>query len=148
MIVLLQPLWWRCVDCVIHHERDVREKKHYICVARTSSKKRDCDTWSLLLLAVTVWSFAHMPLGLFRSQQYNGLDWVLITNTCRKKRIKFQKVVQRASLFARYRKETLNIQKPLLEQACTHFKSKPSSIISSIALHLVVWTIVCFLGAF
>ena len=23
--MLLQPLWWRCVDCVIHHERDERE---------------------------------------------------------------------------------------------------------------------------
>ena len=24
--VLLQPLQWCCVDCVIHHERDVREE--------------------------------------------------------------------------------------------------------------------------
>jgi len=24
--VLLQPLRWCCVDCVIHHERDVREE--------------------------------------------------------------------------------------------------------------------------
>jgi len=32
---LLQPLRWRCVDCVIHHERDVREEQHdYICSAR------------------------------------------------------------------------------------------------------------------
>ena len=33
--MLLQPLRWRCVDCVIHHERDVREEKHYMNVART-----------------------------------------------------------------------------------------------------------------
>ena len=26
VMVLLQPLWWRCVDCVIHHERDVHEE--------------------------------------------------------------------------------------------------------------------------
>ena len=26
LLILLQPLWWRCVDCVIHHERDVREE--------------------------------------------------------------------------------------------------------------------------
>jgi len=26
VFVLLQPLRWRCVDCVIHHERDVREE--------------------------------------------------------------------------------------------------------------------------
>jgi len=35
--VLLQPLRWRCVKCVIHHERDVREEKHYIYVAPTSN---------------------------------------------------------------------------------------------------------------
>jgi len=32
--MLLQPLRWRCVGCVIHHERDVREEQHhYICCA-------------------------------------------------------------------------------------------------------------------
>ena len=25
-MMLLQTLRWRCVDCVIHHERDVREE--------------------------------------------------------------------------------------------------------------------------
>jgi len=35
-IVLLQPLWWCCVDCVIHHERDVREEQKYMYVTRTS----------------------------------------------------------------------------------------------------------------
>ena len=28
-VVVLQPLRWRCVDCVIHHERDVREEQHH-----------------------------------------------------------------------------------------------------------------------
>jgi len=27
-LVLLQPLGWRCVECVIHHGRDVREEQH------------------------------------------------------------------------------------------------------------------------
>jgi len=27
-VVLLQLLRWRCVECVIHHERDVREEQH------------------------------------------------------------------------------------------------------------------------
>ena len=27
--MLLQPLRWCCVDCVIHHERDVREEQHH-----------------------------------------------------------------------------------------------------------------------
>jgi len=35
--MLLQPLRWRCVDCVIHHERDEREEQQYIYVARTSN---------------------------------------------------------------------------------------------------------------
>ena len=26
---LLQPLRWCCVDCVIYHERDVREEQHH-----------------------------------------------------------------------------------------------------------------------
>jgi len=30
--MLLQPLDWRCVECAIHHARDVREEYHpYIC---------------------------------------------------------------------------------------------------------------------
>jgi len=30
VLVVLQPFWWRCVKCPIHHERDVREEKHYM----------------------------------------------------------------------------------------------------------------------
>jgi len=37
--ILLQPLRWCCVDCVIHHERDVREEQKYMYVARTSNNK-------------------------------------------------------------------------------------------------------------
>jgi len=34
LFALLQPLRWRCVECVVHHERDVREEQHrYICGA-------------------------------------------------------------------------------------------------------------------
>ena len=28
-LVMLQPLRWHCVDCVIHHERDMREEQHH-----------------------------------------------------------------------------------------------------------------------
>jgi len=31
--VLLQPLRWRCVECVIYHKWDVREEQHHICGA-------------------------------------------------------------------------------------------------------------------
>jgi len=37
--VLLQPLRWCCVDCVIHHERDVREEEKYMYVARTGNNR-------------------------------------------------------------------------------------------------------------
>jgi len=30
LILLLQPLWWCCVECVIHHEWDVCEEQQYI----------------------------------------------------------------------------------------------------------------------
>jgi len=32
--MLLQPLWWCCVDCVIHHERDVHEEQQHTYVWR------------------------------------------------------------------------------------------------------------------
>jgi len=48
--VLLQPLRWSCVDCVIHHERDVREEQKYVCVERASNNKRDCDVVTLPIL--------------------------------------------------------------------------------------------------
>jgi len=37
VLVVLQPPWWCCIDCMIHHERDVREEQKYMCVARTSN---------------------------------------------------------------------------------------------------------------
>jgi len=37
--MLLQPFRWCCVDCVIHHERDVREEQKYMYVARTSNNR-------------------------------------------------------------------------------------------------------------
>jgi len=37
--MLLQPLRWCCVDCVIHHERGVRKEQKYISVARTSNNR-------------------------------------------------------------------------------------------------------------
>ena len=34
-----KPLRWCCVDCMIHHERDVRYEQKYIYVARTSNNR-------------------------------------------------------------------------------------------------------------
>jgi len=38
-LLMLQPLRWCCVDCVIHHERDVREEQKYMYAARTSNNR-------------------------------------------------------------------------------------------------------------
>jgi len=49
---MLQPLRWCCVDCVIHHERDVREEQTpYIHVAGTSSNRviMACELYCCLL---------------------------------------------------------------------------------------------------
>jgi len=46
IIVLLQPLGWRCVECAIHQERNVREKQHHIYVARTSNNRVIPMEWS------------------------------------------------------------------------------------------------------
>jgi len=50
-LILLQPLRWCCVDCVIHHERDVREEQKYMYVARTSNDRviSSCDLYCCLL---------------------------------------------------------------------------------------------------
>ena len=37
--VVLQPLRWRCVECVIHHERDVRDEQQYVYLARISNNR-------------------------------------------------------------------------------------------------------------
>ena len=41
--MLLQPIRWCCVDCVIHLERDMRENNTIIYVARASNSKRGCE---------------------------------------------------------------------------------------------------------
>jgi len=41
---MLQPLRWRCVECVIHHDRDMREEQHpYICGANKHLVIMTCD---------------------------------------------------------------------------------------------------------
>ena len=49
--MLLQPLCWRCVECVIHHERDVCEELQCVYMARTSNNKviMACDLYCRLL---------------------------------------------------------------------------------------------------
>jgi len=46
--MLLQPLRWHCVECVIHHG-DVREEQKDVSVARASNNKRDCVVCCCLL---------------------------------------------------------------------------------------------------
>jgi len=48
---VLQPLGWRCVECAIHHERDMREEQHQVYVAQTSNNRviMACDLYCCLL---------------------------------------------------------------------------------------------------
>jgi len=48
IVLLLQPLRWCCVDCMIHHEWDVREEQKYMYVARTSN----IIEWSRRVIAI------------------------------------------------------------------------------------------------
>jgi len=54
---------------VIHHERDVREEQQYTYVAPTSNDR-----------VIAVHGLSHMPLGLFRSQQYTRLHACFMDN--------------------------------------------------------------------
>ena len=45
-VVMLQPLRWCCVDCVIHHERDVCEEQKYMHVAQTNNNRVILMEWS------------------------------------------------------------------------------------------------------
>ena len=50
--IVLQPLRWCCVDCVIHHERDVREEQHHTYMWREQAINRvimACELYCCLL---------------------------------------------------------------------------------------------------
>jgi len=52
------------IDCVIHHERDVREEQKYISVARASNNKRNCNARSLLLLSALRTCRSGFPIAI------------------------------------------------------------------------------------
>ena len=47
MNTVLQPLRWRCVECVLHHERDVREEQKYIYMWRKQAIIREIAMYAL-----------------------------------------------------------------------------------------------------
>jgi len=84
--MLLQPLRWCCVECVIHHERDVREEQHHSYMWR----EQEIIEWSWHVNSIVACCHsaklcAHAARD-FRSQQfqpsvlsYNGVissTWV------------------------------------------------------------------------
>ena len=71
---LLQPLRWCCVDCVIHHERDVREEQHHTYMWREQA----IIEWSWHVNSIVACCHsaklcAHAARD-FRSQQQPGVD--------------------------------------------------------------------------
>ena len=70
--MLLQPLRWCCVECVIHHERDVCEEQKYMYVARTSNTINN-----LVILCVCTLLSQTENLGCFTHLTY---IWCCNTN--------------------------------------------------------------------
>ena len=100
-IILLQPLRWRCVDCVIHHERDVREEQHHTymwreqaiiewsrhvnsncCLLPQCEALRTCRSGFPIatIRYFHVFSADHLPehgQRAARAGEHHGRDWVL-----------------------------------------------------------------------
>jgi len=55
--VVLEPLRWCCVDCVIHHERDVREEQHHMYKWRKQATKE--WSWRASSANISVWTIEH-----------------------------------------------------------------------------------------
>jgi len=56
-IALLQPLRWCCVDCVIHHKRDVHEEQHHKYMWREQAIKE--WSWCGSSADINVWTIEH-----------------------------------------------------------------------------------------
>jgi len=70
----LQPLRWCCVDCVIHHERDVREEQHHTYMWR----EQPIIEWSWHVNSIVACYHsaklcAYATRG-FRSQHYKNFE--------------------------------------------------------------------------
>jgi len=63
-LVLLQPPCWCCVECVIHHEQDVCKEQHHMHMWHEQAIIEWSHQVISILLAATVWSFAHLLLRL------------------------------------------------------------------------------------
>ena len=76
-IILLQPLRWCCVDCVIHHERNVREEQHHTYMWREQAIiERSWHVNSIVACCHSAKLCAYATRD-FRSQQYYSV--VLLT---------------------------------------------------------------------
>ena len=78
--MLLQPLRWCCVDCVIHHEREVREEQHHTYMWR----KQAIIEWSWHVNSIVACChsaklFAHASRD-FRSQ--HGICYIPTNQKC------------------------------------------------------------------
>ena len=79
--MLLQPLWWCCVDCVIHHERDVCEEQHHAYMWR----EQVIIEWSWHVNCIVACyhrtKLCAYAARDFRSQHHHNL-WRLCLNVC------------------------------------------------------------------
>ena len=91
---MLQPLRWYCVDCVIHHERDVREEQHHTYMWR----EQEIIEWSWHVNSIVACCHSAKLCAYaardFRSQQYH-YGWLCNSNA-------LQREVLIAHIFAGY----------------------------------------------
>ena len=78
-MVVLQPLRWCCIDCVIHHERDVREEQKCICVVQTSNNRVIPMKWSWWVTANNACEPGEQLIVLVNSDDKSALvRWSLL----------------------------------------------------------------------
>ena len=82
-VLLLQPLQWCCVDCVIHHERDVREEQHHAYMwGEQAIIEWSWHVNSIVACCHSVKLCAYAARN-FQSQQYLCLFLILVWIGCR-----------------------------------------------------------------
>jgi len=74
LFILLQPLRWCCVDCVIHHERDVCEEQHHTYMWHEQA----IIEWSRHVNSIVAYCHSAKLCAYaardFRSQQYHTIS--------------------------------------------------------------------------
>jgi len=75
--MLLQPLRWCCVECAIHHERDVREEQHSIYLWR----KQAIIEWSRRVISIVACCHS-AKLCAYAARDFRSQQWEVLGICC------------------------------------------------------------------